>query len=194
MIVGIEGLLEQVGTDWIIIRLGGISLQVYAPTSTVGALGVVGEKVRLHTHLYVRDDNIALYGFASQEELDLFQMLIGVSGIGPRVALTMLSAMNPQELSLAILNNNVDLLNQVPGIGKKMAGRLVLELKGKLERGGIVPLPPDICETGADVVAALTTLGYSVAESSRAAAAVPASPDLSLEDKVKLALQQFARR
>lgn len=194
MITGIEGLLEQVGADWIVLRLGSISLRVYAPTSTTGALGVVGEKVTLHTHLHVRDDNIALYGFASQEELDLFQMLIGVSGVGPRVALAMLSAMSPAEISEAIINNNVDLLTQMPGVGKKMAGRLVLELKGKLERGWIGPLPSGVGETNADVVAALTALGYSAAESSRAAAAVSSSPGLSLEDKVKLALQQFARR
>lgn len=194
MIVGVEGLLEQVGSDWVVLKLGGVSLQIHVPTPVAGSLGADRGKVKLYTHLHVREDNIALYGFASQEELDLFELLLGVSGVGPRVALGMLSVMSPRDLSGAILGNNVGLLTQMPGVGKKMAGRLVLELKSKLERGWAGLPPSGVGEDNADIVAALTALGYSVAESSRAAAAIPSSPDLSLEDKVKLALQQFTSR
>lgn len=194
MIAGIEGTLEFRGSDWAIVKVGGISLQVYVPASTLSRLGAVGEKVQLYTHLHLREDNVTLYGFSSQEELDLFKLLIGVDGVGPRVALAMLSAINPEQLVLAIASGNIDLLTQLPGVGKKVASRLVLELKGKLEKGWAGVVPSFLSSENADVVAALTNLGYSAAEATRAVASLPDSPDLNLEDKIKLALQHFAQR
>ena len=192
MIAGLHGSLESRGTDWAIIKVGGVSFQVHMPASTLSTLGAIGEEVHLYTHFHVKGDSLALYGFASPQELELFQMLIGVTGVGPRASLAMLSAMKANDLALAIATENVDLLAQVPGVGKKMANRLVLELKGKLESvwvGAVVS-----AEGNAEVIAALTSLGYTPSEAASAVAAIPDSPDLTIEDKIRLALQHFAAR
>ena len=190
MIAGLEGKLQSRSTNGAIIKVGGVSLQVYMPSSTLSKLGAIGETVNLHTHLYLREDNITLYGFDTAEELDLFRTLIGVRGVGPKVALAILSAMEPGHLALAIATGNVDLLSSVPGVGNKMAGRLTLELKGKLE--GIMVSAP--AEGDAEVVAALTSLGYSASEAASALASLPDSAELSVEEKIKRALQYFASR
>jgi len=193
MIASLHGTLESLGSDWAIIDVNGVGYQVYAPTSTLSALGARGEEVHLHTHLVMREDSAALYGFASTEELELFQTLIGVSGLGPRLALAMLSAMNVEQVSMAIVAGSVDLLTVVPGIGKKMAERLVLELKDKIG-AGLVATPAALAQENTDVIAALASLGYSVSEASRAVATLPPSSDLSLEEKIKLALQYFTSK
>jgi len=191
MIAGIEGTLESRSADGAVIKVGGVSLEVHMSSSTRDSLGAIGEEVHLYTHLHLREDNIALYGFASTEELELFRMLIGVSGVGPKVALAMLSAINPSQLAMAIATGNIDLLSHVPGVGNKMASRLALELKGKLE-GFRVGAP--IAEGDAEVIAALTGLGYSSAEAASAVATLPVSPELTVEERVRLALQYFAAR
>jgi len=192
MIAGLHGTLEARGADWAIVKVGGVSLQVYMPTATLSALGAIGEEVRLHTHLHLREDNVTLYGFASTAELELFQMLISVTGVGPKAALAMLSAMKPNDLALAIVTENADLLAQAPGVGKKMASRLVLELKGKLESAWVgAAVSP---EGSAEVIGALTSLGYSPSDATSAIAALPDSPDLTVEDKIRLALQYLAAR
>jgi Holliday junction DNA helicase RuvA len=192
MIATLEGTLEYRGDDSIIINVGGIGFRVYVPASTLSQLGAVKGRVSLYTHLHVREDNISLYGFASSEELTLFKSLISVSGIGTKLALSLLSALNPEQLVMAITSGDIDLLSQTPGIGKKMASRLVVELRGKLEkdwREMALPLAPE----RVDVIAALTGLGYSVTEAIKAISRLPDSEELSLEEKVKMALQQMAR-
>jgi len=194
MIVALEGILDSRGIDSAVVKVGPLSLLVYVPGSTLSRLGTVGDKIHLHTHLYVREDNLSFYGFASAEELALFQNLISVSGIGPRAALAFLSTLNVDQLASAIVGGNVDLLTQVPGIGKKMAGRVVLELKGKLEKGWAGAVTPALTPDDADVVAALTTLGYSLKEATQAVAGLPNSAELDLEEKVRLALRQLAAK
>jgi Holliday junction DNA helicase RuvA len=193
MIVALEGTLENRGNNSVIIKVGPLSLNIYSPTSTLSQLGNNGDKVHLHTHLHVREDIIALYGFSSVEELGLFQSFITVSGIGPKTALGILSTLSPEQLIAAIEGDNIDLLSQVPGIGKKTAGRIVLELKGKLakELGGVIA--PSLKQEDADVVAALTGLGYSLKEATQAASTLSDSKGLDLEEKVRLALQRLAR-
>jgi Holliday junction DNA helicase RuvA len=188
MIAGIEGILKSRGEDWVIIEVGGVSFRVQSPTSTIGTLGMPGDRVKLHTHLYVREDNLALYGFASSEELKVFELLINVSGIGPKIALALLSALSPERFETVISRGDVEALSSVPGVGKKTAARLVLELKGKFEQAGAAPF-----SAHGDVRAALMSLGYSAAEANSAIATLPYSPELSLEDKIKLALQHFAK-
>ncbi len=194
MIASLHGTLESLGSNWAIINVNGIGFQVYMPTSTLSTLGTMGKEVHLHTHLHLREDSVALYGFASAEELELFQILLGVSGIGPRLALAMLSAMSVEQVSMAIATGSVDLLKTIPGIGKKMAERLVLELKDKIGAGLLAIPAAQLAQENTDVIAALTSLGYSVAEASRAVATLPSSSDLSLEERVKLALQYFTAR
>jgi len=191
MIATLEGILESRGNDSLIINVGGIGFRVYVSGSTLSQLGAVKGKVSLYTHLHVREDNISLYGFASSDELALFKNLISVSGVGSKVALALLSALNPEQLVMAITSGDSDLISQAPGIGKKMASRLVVELRGKLEKEWkevALPLAPG----SADVIAALTGLGYSLTEATKAISKLPDSGELSLEEKIKMALQQMA--
>ena len=193
MIATLEGTLEYRGVDSVIINVAGIGFHVHVPSSTLSQLGAVSDTVSLYTHLHVTQDNVALYGFASGEELALFKNLVSVSGVGPKVALALLSSLSAEQLAMAITGGNVDLISQVPGIGKKVAGRLVIELKGKLAKewkGAALPSAPE----DADAITALTSLGYSLREATQAVSRLPGSPELSLEEKVKLALEQLAAK
>lgn len=192
MIVGLEGTLERRGADSVVIKVGSFNVQVYVPTSVFAQLGDVGSMVFLHTYLHVKEDGLALYGFTSVEGLELFKDLISVTGIGPRTALTLLSVFSPEQLASAIVGGNVNLLCQAPGLGKKTAERIVLELRGKLERSWGETLPAALPQDDADVVAVLVNLGYSLREATQAVSSIAGSSDLSLEDKIKLALKQLA--
>jgi len=194
MIASLHGKLESLDSDGAIINVGGMGFRVYMPTSTLSTLGKIGEGVKLHTYLHLREDNAALYGFASTDELGLFQNLISVSGLGPKLALAMLSAMNIERLTMAIATSSADLLTEIPGIGKKMANRLILELKEKIGAGWITTPAVQLAEENAEVVAALTSLGYSVSEATKAVASLPPDSKLNLEDKVKQALAYFTTK
>ena len=191
MIASLEGKLEALGGDWAIIKVNGIGFQLFVPTSTLSQLGAVGGEVKLYTHLHLREDNVSLFGFASAQELSMFKMLLNVSGLGPKLALAMLSAMDAEQLVVAIASGNAELLTGIPGIGKKMASRLVLELKDKLGAGLIASPMAELAQDNADVLAALTALGYSAAESTRSLATLPRDQSLNLEEKVRLALAYF---
>ena len=190
-IARLRGVVEEWGVDWLLVFVGGVGLRVQVPASTAEALGHRGESVVLHTHLHVRDDAVALYGFATAEDLRLVEMLIGVSGVGPRGALSLLSALGAEGLSDAISAGDVPRLQQVPGVGQKMAARLVLELKSKLVGRAAATVP-----TGRDdeVVAALVGLGYTQAEAQAAAASVPSDGSLAVEERLRRALAYFGRR
>jgi Holliday junction DNA helicase RuvA len=191
MISSLHGKVESLGGDWAIINVGGIGFQVYMPTSTLSTLGAIGKEVQLYTHLHLREDNATLYGFASSEELSLFQTLIGVTGLGPKMGLAMLSGMRVEQLVTAIATGSADLLTVIPGIGKKVASRIVLELKEKIGAGWITTPATQLAQENTDVLAALTSLGYSAVEATKAVATLLATSDLSLEEKVKLALAYF---
>jgi Holliday junction DNA helicase RuvA len=189
VIAAIEGTLEFHSSDMAIIKVDGVSLQVSIPPSTLNRLGTVGEKVRIFTCMRLRGEEIALYGFASQEELFWFKMLTKVNGIGTKTTMAILSALNPEQLAGAIATGNIDLLSQVPGVGRKTAQRLVMELKGKAEKELISPAADT-----AEIAAALSALGYSTPEIAQAIAALPYSSNLALEDMVKLALRHLAKQ
>jgi Holliday junction DNA helicase RuvA len=193
VIVALDGIIEHFGTNSVVIKVGPMSLTLSTPTSTLSELGKIGDKVHLHTHLHVREDNIALFGFSSSDQLALFQSLITVSGIGPKTALGILSALNPDKLVSAIEGENLDVLSQVPGIGKKTAARLVLELKGKLAKEWAGVISSAVTQEDADVIAGLTGLGYSLREATEAASTLSDSKGLKLEEKVRLALQRLSR-
>jgi Holliday junction DNA helicase RuvA len=190
LIARLRGVVEESGTDWLLVFVGGVGLRVQVPASTAEALGRQGESVLLHTHLHVRDDAVALYGFATAEDLRLFEMLIGVSGVGPRGALSLLSALSAEGLSDAVSAGDASRLQQVPGVGQKVAARLVLELKGKLVGRAAASV-----STGRDdeVVAALVGLGYSQAEAQAAAASALSDGSLSVEERLRHALAYFGR-
>ena len=193
MITGVTGILEAKGPDWVQVRIGGsVSLQVFVPSSAVDELGGTGDQVHLHTQLAIRDDEAVLYGFSTAAALRLFRQLNGVAGIGPRISLALLSTLGPHALVTAVVMGDVGSLSKVPGVGIKSAGRLVLELKGKLEKE--LDEAPMLASDGdnGEVLSALMALGYTAAECRRAVASVGKSDGLTLEEKVRGALQQLA--
>ena len=194
MIASLEGKIESLGSDQAIINVGGIGFQVFMPTTALTSLGIPGDDVKIHTHLHLREDNVALYGFASAEELWLFETLITVSGLGPRLALAMLSALSPEQITTAIATGSIEMLEMIPGIGKKVANRIILELKEKIGAGWIATPATEAARENTDVLAALTSLGYSAAESVKAVATLPTDASLDLEEKIKLALQYFGSK
>lgn len=189
MIASVEGRIRAVAKDHLVIDIGGVGLRVACPQPTVVAARL-GEMILLHTHLIVREDELALIGFASEEELGLFEKLISVSGVGPRLGLALLSAMAPDALRLAIGQEQPDLLARIPGIGKKTAQKIVLELKDKV---GAVEIPEGLAaltEADAAVIDALTALGYSIVEAQRAVQGLPR--DITdVEERLRRALSSF---
>ncbi len=194
MISGVKGTIEAVGSGWVIIDVGGISFQIFIPTSTLSVLGGVGRQAKLHTHLHVREDNLTLYGFSSPRELEIFQILLTVKGIGPKIGLAMLSAMDAEQLTLAIASGDANLLTGIPGIGKKTADRIVLELKDKIGETWAITQDLESVQGNSEVITALTSLGYSLGEASRAVASIPFESELSLEERVKMALKYFGSK
>ncbi len=191
MIAAVEGKLEARTPEGAVVQVGGISLLIQTSLTTLGRLGAEGSNVRLYTHLHVREDALSLFGFASQDELRAFELLITVSGVGPKLALSILSNLSPDALRVAIASGNVDLLTHIPGIGKRTAGRLVLELRGKLGPAAaeVAALPT---AESSELVAALSSLGYNAGQIQGALRNLPADPSLSLEDKIVLALRYLA--
>lgn len=172
MIGMLRGRLWQRGADWLIIDVGGVGYRVFVPTGVLSRLPGIGADVELHVHTHVREDALALFGFLAEEELRLFEELISVSGVGPRLALTALSSLSPEQLRRAVLDEDVATLMRIPGIGRKTAQRMILELKGRLSRTGLpggLPVPGDT--TAADALAALVSLGYTQGEAAQALAA-----------------------
>ena len=188
VIAGVEGVLRSRGDDWLIIDVGGVSFRIFAPTSTISTIGSPGVRVYLHTSLQVREDSLTLYGFSSIDELSQFEMLINVSGVGPKVALAVLSSLTTERFAIAISSGDDTILSSVPGVGKKTAARIILELRGKIEHPAIAISHPQ-----EEVRAALIGLGYSAAEATVACSSFADSPELTLEDKIKLALQHFVK-
>ena len=193
MIASISGILEVRGADSIVVDVGGVGLRAHVPASTLARLGAVGDDVRLHTHLYVREDLLALYGFATEDELRTFELLISVTGVGPRSALALLSGVSVEALRRAIASENPDGLTIVPGIGKKLAGRIVLELKGKIEVVGPSEATAAPSGTDAEVLAALVGLGYTAADAQTAIRSLPSQPGQGTEERILQALRHFAR-
>ena len=187
-IARLKGIVAECGPDWLIVDVNGVGYLVYSPAGTVAG-AKTGAAIMLHTHLAVREDGMTLYGFATGEERGLFQTLTAVSGVGPKVALAMLSVMPADELSYAIASGNAAALERAPGVGQKLASRIVLELRGKLVAEAPATLPGD----ESDVVSALIGLGYSQSEALEAVAKSELPADAPVEDKVRLALSYFAR-
>ena len=168
-----------------------VTLQVFVPTAAINDLGPQGGQVSLFTHLRIRDEQPIMYGFPSAASMELFLLLTGVSGVGPRIGLALLSSLGAPGLRQAIATADVAALNSAPGVGQRTASRIILDLKGKVELGEVEPALGAGGET-AEVIAALTALGYSTAEARRALAAVDRTEDSTLEDLIRLALQQLS--
>jgi Holliday junction DNA helicase RuvA len=196
MIASIHGTLEARRADQAIVRVGGFSLRIFVPVSTQSRLGDPGSEVTLYTHFQVREDGMALYGFAAEAERDAFEQLINISGVGPKVGLALLGTMDAQGLYKAIADEDLQRLSLAPGVGKKLASRLVLELKGKLPSLTGIGGPGAFTPAGsiqAEVLEALIGLGYSTAEAQAALRKIPQDRAMTLEEQVTFALRSFAR-
>jgi Holliday junction DNA helicase RuvA len=193
MISSLQGKIGSLSTDSAIVNVNGIGFLVYMPTGALSMLGIPGTEVKIYTHLHLREDNISLFGFTTVEELRLFETLLSVSGLGPRLALAMLSSLNPEQITTAIATGNREMLVIVPGIGKKVADRIILELRDKIGVGWIVTPAMEMAQENTDVLAALTSLGYSATETTKAIANLPANGSTNLEEKIKIALQYLGK-
>ena len=199
MIASLEGIVGAVGSDSVVLEIGGVGYRVYAGSGTIAAARH-GAHLKLHTHHLVREDLHALYGFHTTEELGFFELLLTVAGVGPRVALAIVSARHVPDLQLAILQGDEAVLTAVSGVGRKLAARVILELKEKVAAAGMAAGLAGGRARGAavgetEVVAALQALGYSAGEAREAAreAVVGGAPGDSLEERVKVALRTLRR-
>ncbi len=187
MIATLHGKLQAFLDDSVVVEVGGIGFRVRTPTRTLASLGAVGSQVHLFTHLHVREDDLSLFGFITDDERRLFETLLTVSGVGPKVALGVLSNAAPETVRMAIAQGNVEMLTAIPGIGKKTAQRLLLELKGKVEAAGLGEVG-ELAPVDEDVMNALINFGFSAVEAARASRSVP--PEVkTVEERIRIALQ-----
>ena len=191
MIDVLTGQVVAVREGYLVLMIGGVGLRVQVPKTIFDVLDGPGHSLTLYTHLAVREDALTLYGFADSDERDLFEILITVSGIGPRLGLAILSTLSAEHLRNAVAREEPDILTRVPGIGKKLAQKLVFELKDKLKVEAFAGLAA-ISDLDTDVLAALTALGYSVVEAQAALQSIPRDAPQEIEDRVRLALDYFA--
>lgn len=193
MIRLIRGTAVLRGPDHLVIDVGaaggGIGVKVFVPEPTAVETRL-NATVSLHTYLQVREDALNLYGFASEDELSLFEMLLGVNGVGPKVALATLSTLTPDAIRLALANDEPAVIARVPGIGKRTAQKIVLELRDKVQPPSDLAGLAVVADIDADVIDALTSLGYSVVEAQRAVQQIPSDID-SVEERLRIALSQF---
>jgi Holliday junction DNA helicase RuvA len=186
MIASLAGTVVAIEPGVAVLEVGGLGLRVLVPASTATRLPPVGERTKLLTHLLVREDARTLYGFASAAELELFERLLGVRGLGPARALALLSGSSVEALRAAIAGGDTASLLRLPGIGRRLAAQIVLDLKDKLG--------PGAAEVGAaagadgEVLAWLTAMGFPAAEAQAAVARLPRDPSLSMEERVRHAL------
>ena len=191
MISTLRGIVQQLGAGEAIVEVGGVGLRVLVPRSVIESGEAVGKVVFLHTHLVVREDSLTLYGFPSLEQRELFELLLQVNGVGPKLALGVLSNMSPDALRAAVGGGQPEALDRVPGVGRKTAERIVLHLKDKFGAPGVGA--PILIPADTDVLAALTSLGYSLVEAQSAVQALPQDAPEDPEGRVRMALRYFAR-
>lgn len=193
MISGVRGRIHGKIPGAVLVDLHGLILSVLTSQTTLVEIGSIGEEVELVTRLVVREDQLTLYGFATQDELQLFDLLLTVSGVGPRMALGLLSSAPVDDVRRIIAAEDVAMLSRVPGIGKKTAGRIILELRGKLPEPAGAPLAGVVSTIDAEALEALQALGYSGVEARDALGRVERHEDQTVEERVYAALQALAR-
>lgn len=203
MINFIKGELAEIREGFVTVEVGGIGYEISVPLSSVGKLPQLGKEVKLFTYLQVKEDLIALFGFLTREDLEVFKLLITVNGIGPRAALSILSSLTPSDLRFAVLAEDVKVIEKVPGIGKKTAAKLILELKDKFKLDQVfeerlssviaddINVAPNINSIKDETIQALTVLGYTPTEALKVVGQVEITEDMSSEDLLKLCLKRI---
>ena len=198
MFAYIKGTLVEKGNGYVIVETGGIGYKIFMSNTSIGILGELKQTVKVHTYYYVREDNISLYGFVTKEELSMFELLLSVSGIGAKSAITMLSNIEPSAFALAVITNDIKKLTKIPGVGTKSAQRIVLELKDKLKADRELAKSEEIVnviekeESLDEATAALQILGYNIRDIEKAYEKFDRK-SMSTEDVIKAALRYLGK-
>lgn len=190
MIASLRGEVTQVDENAVVVEVGGVGLRVFVPAPVRSRLKV-GETALLFTHLVVREDALTLYGFETQADRELFHMLLGVNGVGPKVSLAVLSTLTVDTVQRAVMSEESDILGRVPGVGKRTAQNIVLHLHGKLKPADALEQLASASDRDSEVLAALTALGYSVVEAQTAIQSLPKDAPDDVEERLRLALTYF---
>jgi len=190
MIATLRGEITQIEDTSLVVEVGGIGMRVYVP-ATLRERMKVGESILLYTHFVVRQDAMSLYGFETQGDRDLYTLLLSVNRVGPKLALAILSSLSIDTVQRAVFNEEYDILNRVPGVGKKTAQRIVLSLQDKLKPMDALEQVAAMSDTDGEVLAALTALGYSVVEAQTAIQSIPKDAPKDVEERLRLALGYF---
>jgi Holliday junction DNA helicase RuvA len=194
MIASLTGRLTEVEKDALVVEVGGVGFRVYVPKGLLRECGPPGSTLSLYTHLHVREAELALYGCATEDDLSLFELMLGVSGVGPKVGLALLSTLSSDEVRAAIASEQDQVLSKVPGIGSKTAKKIILDLKDKVQVPDDLVLQPEglieLAVEDEEVLGALTMLGYSVIEAQTALQHVPADVR-GVEERLRAALAYF---
>ena len=203
MIAYLKGEVVEIEEEKLILECGDIGYNISMPASALDGTLRPGQEVKIHTHLHVREDAMQLYGFLTRDDLKMFRMLLGVSGIGPKAALGILSGLSADELRFAVLSDDIKTISRAPGVGKKTAQKMILELKDKLDlleafdtktmhvQEASQAETGDLVDAKKEAVQALTALGYSGSEALRAVKQVDVSPDMNVEEILKQALKKM---
>jgi Holliday junction DNA helicase RuvA len=191
MIAHLYGKVIQTGSDFVILEVGGLGFKVFVPHSYPEQVRK-GETISLHTHLVVREDSLSLYGFPKSEQVDLFDQLIGVNGVGPRLALETLSTHSPVVIKRAVIHKQDGIFSQVSGIGSKTAQKIILYLEDRVRLREEEEEVPALSNTNAEVQEALVALGYSVVEAQSALQSLPEDAPDDVEERLTIALRYFS--
>ncbi len=193
MIASLRGTVLHIAQpSFLVVEVGGVGFKVFVPASVFDGLDGVGRGVFLHTYLIVREDALTLYGFSSEEQRALFELLLTVQGVGPRLALSVLSSLSLDVLRTAVAHEQAEVLDRVPGVGRKTAEKIVFALKDKLGAGEVLGALTSVSDVDTEILAALTALGYSVVEAQAALQSIPKGQGKDVEDRLRLALQYFS--
>jgi Holliday junction DNA helicase RuvA len=192
MIASVRGIVQHLGLQEVVLEVGGIGVRIAVPQAALDPSPVIGQAMFLHTRLVVREESLSLYGFSTQEQREVFDLLLQVSGVGPRLAISILSHLSPDALRSSVAADQPMALTKVPGIGRKTAEKIIFHLKDRLTAPEAVA--GLALEADNDVVSALTALGYSLVEAQSAVQSIPAQAPADAASRVRLALQYFSRR
>lgn len=197
----LKGELVEILEESIVVEVNDIGYQVHIPASMIEKFTGTGQRVKIYTYLYVKEDVMELYGFLTRDDLNIFKLLLGVSGIGPKGALGILAALTPDDLRFAVLGEDVKTISKAPGVGKKTAQRLILELKDKLKLKDVLENKGELGEiqqtdtlsgVKSEAVQALTALGYTSSEALKAVNSLELHPEVTVEELLKASLKQMA--
>ncbi|NLF50155.1 MAG: Holliday junction branch migration protein RuvA [Leptolinea sp.] len=191
MIAAIRGEVIGKGEDHLVVETGGVGFKIFT-THEISASAAIGDPVILFTYLVVREDALSLFGFETEEARELFVLLLGVNGVGPRLALAILTSMSPDAIRRSVRSEQADLFTRVPGVGKKTAQQILIHLQGKITGGTDMEHEPGTIEIDAQVLDALTGLGYSIVEAQAAIQSIPRESSSDVESRLRHALQYFS--